>query len=170
MSPTLGLAGLLDQFFDHADDFDDGLVAEFDGVGDVVFLHLAAPTSIMLTKCLVPATTRSMSLYSSCSTVGFRTSLPSTRPTRTWAVGREGNVADGDGGAGGDAGEHVGIVLPIGGQDVQVNLHFVHESLGEQGAQRAVDQAGGEDFLGGGRPSRFMNPPGNLPAAARRSR
>ncbi len=38
----LGLAGLLLQLFDHADDFDDGLVAEFDGIGDVVFLHLAA--------------------------------------------------------------------------------------------------------------------------------
>ena len=30
-----------------------------------------------------------------------------------------------------------------------MNLHFVHESLGEQRTQRAIDQAGGENFLGG---------------------
>ena len=40
-----------------------------------------------------------------------------------------------DRGAGGDAGENIGVVLLIGGQDVEMNLHLVHEPLGEERAQ-----------------------------------
>jgi len=84
--------------------------------------------------------------------------------------GEEGDVADGDGGAGGDAGEDVRVVRAVEGEHVEVDLHLIHEPLGEERPERPIDQAGGEDFLVVGRPSRFMNPPGNLPAAARRSR
>ena len=35
-------ADFLLQLFDHADDLDDRVVAEFDRVGDIVFLHFAS--------------------------------------------------------------------------------------------------------------------------------
>ena len=54
-----------------------------------------------------------------------------------------------------------------GGDD----LHFVAETLWEQRAQRAVDQAGGEDLLGGGPALALHEPAGELagrrPAAGR---
>ncbi len=39
-----------------------------------------------------------------------------------------------------------------------MNLHFVHEPLGEQRTQRAIDQPGGENFLGG-RPAFALHEP-----------
>ena len=63
---------------------------------------------------------------------------------------------------GGDAGEDVRVVLAVEGEHVQVNLHLVHEPLGEQRAQRAVDQAGGEDFLGGRAAFALHEPAGEL--------
>ena len=113
----------------------------------------------MLTKCLVPATTTSNSLYSSCSTVGLRTNSPFDPADADVGDRREErDVADRDRRAGGDAGEDVRVVLAVEGQDVQVNLHLVHEALGEQRPQRPVDQAGGEDFLGG-RPALALHEP-----------
>src|SRR5439155_8550024 len=44
---------------------------------------------------------------------------------------------------------NVRVVFTVEGQDVQVNLHLVHEPLGKERTKRAVNQAGGEDFLGG---------------------
>ena len=115
ISPTLSWPALLLQLLDHADDLDDRLVAELDRVGDRRLPSISrAPSSIMLTKCLVPATTRSKSLYSSCSAVGLMTNLPSIRPTRTWAIGAmNGMSLIATAARGGDAGEDVGIVLPV---------------------------------------------------------
>ncbi len=76
--------------------------------------------------------------------------------------GQEGDVADGDGRAGGDAGENVRVVFAVEGQDVEMNLHLVHESLGEQRTKRAVDQTGGEDFLGGGPAFALHEPAGEF--------
>ncbi len=76
--------------------------------------------------------------------------------------GGEGDIADGQRRAGGDAREHVGIICAVKAQDVQVNLHLVHEAFGEQRAKRAVDQAGGEDFLGGGAAFAFHEPAGEF--------
>ena len=45
------------------------------------------PPSTMMMLSAVPATTMSMSLSSSCLTVGFTTNSPFTRPTRTPAIG-----------------------------------------------------------------------------------
>ena len=50
-------------------------------------------------------------------------------------------------GAGGDDAEDVGIVLLVGGEDGDEDLDLVLEALGEQRADRAVDQAAGQDFL-----------------------
>jgi len=46
-----------------------------------------APASTIMIESFVPATTRSSSLVSICSIVGFRVSLPSTVPTRTQPSG-----------------------------------------------------------------------------------
>ena len=117
----------------------------------------------MLTKCLVPATTRSRSLYSSCSTVGLRTNSPLIRPTRTWAVGvMNGMSLMAMAALAAMPARMSGSFCAVEGQDVQVNLHLVHEPLGEQRPQRAVDQAGGEDFLGGRAAFALHEPAGEL--------
>src|SRR6185437_16268757 len=75
---------------------------------------------------------------------------------------KERNITKGNRGAGGDARQHVRVILLVGRQHVQVNLHLVHEPLGEQRPQRTVDQAGGEDFLGGGAAFALHEPAGEL--------
>jgi hypothetical protein len=45
------------------------------------------------------------------------------------------------------------------------HLHFVEEAIGEQRADRAVDQAAGQRLQFAGRPSRLKKLPGILPAA-----
>ncbi len=43
--------------------------------------------------------------------------------------------------------QHVGIVLPIAGEDEGLNLHFVDEARGKQRANRPIHQPGSERFL-----------------------
>src|SRR4029078_8225263 len=66
------------------------------------------------------------------------------------------------GGPGGDAGEQVGFVLLVRRQQREVDLHLVHEPLGEQRPQRPVDEARGEDFLGAGPALALDDPAGEL--------
>ena len=62
--------------------------ATVERLDDVVFADTSsAPPSTMMIESFEPATTSSMSLYSSCWNVGLSTHLPWTRPTRTPAIG-----------------------------------------------------------------------------------
>jgi hypothetical protein len=44
-------------------------------------------------------------------------------------------------------GERVGILFGVGREDHGDDLSFVEKALGKQRADRAIDQAAGEDFL-----------------------
>ena len=50
--------------------------------------------------------------------------------------------------------EHVRVVLPVGGEDGDSDLDFVEVVGREERADGAVDEAGGEGFLGGRAASR----------------
>ncbi len=52
--------------------------------------------------------------------------------------------------AGADHGQHVGIVLLVRGERAGHDLDFVEIRGGEERPDGAVDEAGGENFLGGG--------------------
>ena len=65
----------------------------------------------------------------------------------------------------GDERENVGVVLLVGGDDVDEDLDFVLEAFREERPDRAVDDAADRISLSLGRPSRLMKPPGILPAA-----
>ncbi len=60
------------------------------------------------------------------------------------------NIADGQRGRSADDGQDVGIVFAIGAQENALHLDFVEPAFGEEGADGAVGQAAGEDFLFGG--------------------
>ncbi len=64
--------------------------------------------------------------------------------------------------AGGDQPEDVGVVLLVGADHVDEDLHFVLEPLGEQRPDRAVDDAAGEDFLVAGAPFALDEAAGDL--------
>src|SRR5262249_49423008 len=53
-------------------------------------------------------------------------------------------------GAGADHRQHVRIILLVGRQGGSHHLHFVYVIGGEQRADGTIDQAGGQDLLGGG--------------------
>ncbi len=53
-------------------------------------------------------------------------------------------------GAGADHAQHVGIVLIVERHGGGHHLHFVDVARWEKGADGTIDQAGGQDFLGGG--------------------
>ena len=76
---------------------------------------------------------------------------------------KEGDIADGNRRACGDAGEDIRIVLLIGRENVEVNLHLIHESLGEQRPKRPIDQTRCENFLGSGAALALHEPAGELP-------
>ena len=153
------LAGLLLQLLDHPDDLDDRLVAELDRVGDVVLVHLAAADLDHVDEVLGAGDDEVQVAVLELLDGRVEDEL-AVDPADADVGGRadERDVADGDGGRGGDAGEMSGSFSPSNGQDVQVDLHLVHEPLGEQRPQRAVDQAGGEDLLGG-RPALALHEP-----------
>ena len=69
------------------------------------------------------------------------------RPTRTAAIGVVNGIFDAL--SANDAAierEHVGVVLLVGGDDVDEDLDFVLEALGEERADRAIDDARRENL------------------------
>ncbi len=67
---------------------------------------------------------------SSCWKVGLRIHLPSTRPTRTAAIGPfHGTVETLSATEAATSAEHVGVVLLVGGDHVDEDLDFVLEAL-----------------------------------------
>ncbi len=156
-------AGLLLELLDHADDFDDDLVAELDGIGDVVFLGLARAGFDHVDVVLGAGDDDVDVAVFELLDGGIDDQLAVDAPdAHVGDGGEEGDVADGDGAAGGDASEDVGIVLAVEGERVEVDLHLIHEALGEERAQGAIDQAGGEDFLVGGAAFALHEPAGEL--------
>lgn len=59
----------------------------------------------------------------------------------------ERNAGDRQGGGGADHRGDVRIGLLVGGDDGADDLHFIHETFGEQRTDRTVDQARGQGFL-----------------------
>ncbi len=110
-----------------------------------------AKPSIMVMALRVPATIRSRSLSSSCECVGISDQFAAD-PADADGAGRlqERDLRQVQGGAGADHAEDVGIVLPVGRQGAGHDLDFVEVAGREERADGPVDQAGGEDFLGGG--------------------
>ena len=73
------------------------------------------------------------------------------RPTRTAPRGpSQGISLTRQGGGGADDGEDVRIVFSVRAQDDALDLDFVEPAFGKEGANGAVGQAAGEDFLFGG--------------------
>ena len=101
-----------------------------------------APHSTISTASSVPATTRSMSAVSSCSSVGLTTKLPSTLPIRTAPTG--GRVRDvGDHQRGGRAVHRQDVVrvdLVHGKREVD-ELRLTAPALREERPQRTIDHA-----------------------------
>ena len=113
-------------------------------------ISLAKP-SIIKIDSLFPETIKSSSLCTSSSVVGKGMISPSTKPRRIEPMGPwkgRGEIAKRARGA--VHGQHVGIVLAVGGQDGGHDLDFVHIQVGKQGADGAVHEPGGKGFLGGG--------------------
>ncbi len=106
-----------------------------------------APASTITTASSVPTTTRSRSETSRWLLVGLMTTSPSIsrRAPRRRVV--EGDVGQHQRGRGAVDRQDVGIVLAVGGEHEGDDLGVVDVALGEERAQRAVDQAGGDDLL-----------------------
>jgi hypothetical protein len=95
-----------------------------------------------------PATIMSMSENSSAWNVGLSIHFPSTRPTRTPAIGPfHGILLALSANDVGDEAEDVVVVLLVGGEDVDDDLHLVLEAFREERPDGAVDDPAGEDLL-----------------------
>ena len=98
-----------------------------------------------------PAITIFSRLVFCSATVGFTTSLPSSRPTRTQAMGLvNGSLRNVERGRSGGDADDVRIVFAIRGEHHGDDLRFGRPALGKQRAQRTIDQARREDFALGG--------------------
>ncbi len=107
-----------------------------------------APHSTISTASSVPATTRSMSAVSSCSSVGLTTKLPSTLPIRTapTAVGYGMSEIISAADAPFIARTSYGVDLVHGQREVD-QLRLAPPALREERPQRAVDHAGDQRRL-----------------------
>ena len=151
------------QFFDHAADFDDRVVAELDGVGDRVLGHLVRAdldhVHVILRAGDDDLEVAAFGLFDRREQDEFPVDLADLGV----GGGRdERDVADGDAGRRGDAGQHVGVVLAVVHQGVQLDLHFVHEPGREQGTQRPVDQTADQHFARGRAAFALHEPAGEL--------
>lgn len=77
----------------------------------------------------------------------------------------ERNAGDRQGGGGADHRGDVRIGLLVGGNDGADDLHFIHETFGEQRTDRTVDQARGQGFLLGRTSFTLEETTGDTPAA-----
>ena len=116
----LGLGKLLPEPFDH----DDGLVGGGDDQVEVAVLHLGG---------------------------GREGDVLVVDPAEPDGAdgSHEGDLGEDQGGGGADDREDVGIILAVGGDRPGLDLDLVAEPLGEEGPDGPVDEAGGEDLLGG---------------------
>ena len=74
----------------------------------------------------------------------------------------ERNLGDVQGSRGGSDADHVGIIFAIGGENLGDDLSFVRPAFGKQGAQGAVGQTGGQNFLFRGASFALEKSSGNL--------
>ena len=109
-----------------------------------------ASDSTISTASAVPATTRSSWLSSISSSVGLSTYSLLMKPTRAAPIGPMKGAPDSVSAAEAATMRHdVGIVFQVVGQHGDDHLGFVAPALGEQRADRAVDQAGDQRLLFG---------------------
>ena len=124
-----------------------------------------APASTIITESSVAATTRSSVLRSRSAKGGFTTSRPSMCPMRTAPKGpRNGTPATQHRGRRPVHRQDAGIVLLVRRDRQHDELDLVPEALGEERAERAVDQPGGEDLLLGRTPLALEEAAGDAPA------
>ena len=97
------------------------------------------------------------------ATVGLATSLPSSKPTRTAAIGVVNGKSEINAAAeaAGDA-DHVRIVFAVRGKHHGDDLRFIAPGFGKQRAQRAVDHARSQNFALRGAPFALEKAAGNF--------
>ena len=106
------------------------------------------PASTITMASLLPATIRSRRLRRRCSNVGLIRNSPSISPTRTPAMLRvNGTLGDREGRRGAGDGQHVAVVLDVGGEHERDDLRLVAPSGGEERPDRAIDEPAREHFL-----------------------
>lgn len=159
----LWAADFLDKLFDHFDDLDADVVSELDGVGDDIFGDFAGSDFDHIDEVLGSGDDEVEVGDFELVGGGEEDELAIDAADADVGSGvEEGDIADGDGGTGGDAGEDIGVVLLVGSQDVEVDLDLIHETFWEEGSEGAIDQSCGEDFLGGWAPFAFHETAGEF--------
>ena len=107
-----------------------------------------ASDSTISTASAVPATTRSSLVSAISSSVGLSTYSPSMKPTRAAPIGpMKGTPESVSAAEAATMRDDVGIVLEVVREHGDDDLRLVAEALGEQRADRAVDQAGDQRLL-----------------------
>ncbi len=130
-----------------------------------------AKPSIIRIASLLPETIKSRSLSSKSSCVGNGTNLPSTRPKRTEAIGPSNGKGEMDSAAEAPfmASTSASFCRSLATTKACTctSSRYHEGNSGRMG--RSISRLVSVSFIVG-RPSRFKKPPGNLPAAAVRSR
>ena len=125
-----------------------------------------APASIITTFFLLPATVSSRSLFALCSAVGLMTILPSTKPTKTPAMGPFQGMLEME------SAIDAPIIAEISGEqsgstDITVRLMTtsLRRSFGKRGRMGLSITRDARIACSVGLPSRLFQEPGILPAA-----
>ena len=125
-----------------------------------------APASTIITASWEPAMVRFSSDFSRCSTVGLMMNCPSTRPTRTPAIGPAHGISETE------SAQDAPIIAAISGglscsteSTVAMTSTSLRNPFGNSGRiGRSIRRAQRIASLAG-RPSRLMKPPGIFPTA-----
>ena len=123
-------------------------MAEENSFQHVLLGNHGAPPSTMMTASLLPATTISISLCSSCSAVGLADKL-AVNPADLDSGNRtrKGNIGNFEGRRRADHGEYAGIIVLVGRNDRSHDLGIIEEIFREKRADRPVDKTAGECFV-----------------------
>ena len=147
----LGLPGELAQLDLRFDEGLDFLAAPFEGVDDHVFGHEAGFAFHHDQRVGGGGEHDVQVAFGHFPDGGVQDELPVDAADASAGHGLgEGQGRQHDGGGSGRDGEHVGFVFLVGGNDAGEHLHVFGQALGEQRADRAVDEAGNEGFALGG--------------------
>ena len=147
---ALRLAGQADQFFLGFDQRGHRALGEVEGLDEVFFGDLVGGAfdhdDVGLVADVDQVEVAVLAVFE--HRVDDEFTVDAADAHRTDRAG-EGNVGDGEGGGGAVHREDVGVVDLVGGEEQRDDLGFVKVALREQGAQRTVGHAAGQDFLFG---------------------
>ena len=148
---ALGLAGLLHQLFLQVDDLLAFLVGQLDGLKQDRFGFFLGPALDHDHGLAAGGHNQVQGAFFHLleGGVDHQIALDPADPHAAEHVGHR-DVGNGQGGRGGGDGQNIRVVFLVGGDDRGVHLDFVEETVGKEGADGAVDEAGGEGFLGAG--------------------